>query len=102
MQLIPDRIQSVLDDIVKRLKGFQSIDKIVLFGSRARDDAEERSDIDIAILCPNATAREWLDVCEIVENTKTLLEIDVVRLDTASQELQRRVFDEGRILYEKN
>lgn len=102
MQLIPNKIQPVLDDIVRQLKGFQCVDKIVLFGSRARCDAEERSDIDIAILCPAASDREWLDVCEIVENTRTLLEIDIVRLDTASQELQTRIFDEGKILYEKH
>lgn len=36
---------------IKRLKELPFVDEIWLFGSRARGDAQERSDIDIAILC---------------------------------------------------
>ncbi len=57
------------------------IEEIWLFGSRARDTNDERSDIDIAIICPKATNSDWLQVSNILENADTLLKIDYVRFD---------------------
>lgn len=39
---------------------FDFIDEICLFGSRARGDNKERSDIDLAIVCPRASDTDWL------------------------------------------
>ena len=58
------------------------VDAIWLFGSRARGYARARSDIDLAVLCPRATIRDWSRIMEIVEDeADTLLEIDCVRFD---------------------
>lgn len=54
------------------------VEKIVLFGSRARGDYRSRSDIDIAILCPNASKEDWLSICDIVDHVETLLKIDCI------------------------
>lgn len=91
----------IIDRLVKDLSRFPSVEKIILYGSRARGDAEERSDIDIAVVCPTATKREWFDIEDVVDNARTLLSIDLVRLDTASEELRKNVLREGKILYER-
>ena len=76
------------------------IERILLFGSRARGDAQARSDIDLAVSCPRVSQREWLDLCDVLEELPTLLRVDLVRLDTAGAALRNRILREGRTLYE--
>ena len=66
---------------LEKLKLLPFVEAIYLYGSRARGDHRERSDIDLAILCPEATRQEWNQVIEIIEEADTLLSIDCVRLD---------------------
>jgi uncharacterized protein len=57
------------------------VDVIYVYGSRARGDADERSDIDLAILCPEATEEDWKQVEAIATNADILVSVDVVRWD---------------------
>ena len=77
------------------------VTKVIVFGSRARGDAEERSDIDLAIVAPAATPRQWLDIVFALEEMDTLLSIDVVRWAEASPALKARIAAEGKVLYER-
>lgn len=36
------------------------VEEVWLFGSRARSDNQDRADIDLAIVCHNATTKDWL------------------------------------------
>lgn len=84
---------------LKQLAQKHRIKKIILFGSRARGDFYERSDIDIAVSGGN-TAEFKLDVDE---NIHTLLMFDVVDLDGhISEELQKEINRDGVVIYEKN
>jgi len=87
--------------VARKLQGFSQIERIYLFGSRARGDAQPRSDIDLAIVSPEADAHVWADICEAVDGADTLLKIDVVRLEEASPELKARIMAEGQLLYER-
>ena len=71
------------------------LSRLILFGSRARGDNRERSDIDLAV---SGGDRFSLDV----EELPTLLSFDVVNLDGAVQpELLESIRREGITLYEK-
>ena len=87
--------------VVDCLKRFPAVERVILFGSRARGDAEPRSDIDLAVACPRAGAVDWLRILEAVEEADTLLLIDLVRLDEASADLRARISAEGRVLYDR-
>ena len=88
----------------QKLQALPFVEKILLFGSRARQDHLEKADIDIAVLCPSATNYDWLQVVDIVDEADTLLRIDCVRLDKLQQDslLRRNIEQEGVILYVKN
>lgn len=74
------------------------LDRVILFGSRARGDFHRASDIDLAA-SGGDIARFALDVDE---ETSTLLKYDVVDLGRdISAELLRAIRQEGRVLYEK-
>lgn len=89
--------QEVLDAIIDSGK-VHKLERIVLFGSRARGDYKSRSDIDLAVYGGNAELFE-LDIEEIVP---TLLKFDVVNMNKPVQtELTESIENEGVIIYEK-
>jgi predicted nucleotidyltransferase len=88
--------------IAERLKTFPEVERIVLFGSRARGDATPRADIDLAVACPGADATLWSDIVEAAEAAPTLLQIDLIRMDSAPSELLDHIAREGRVLYERS
>ena len=95
---LPENVQKQL---VRLLSAQPEVEKVILFGSRARGDAEERSDIDLAVVAPMASPRQWLDIVFLLEEADTLLPIDLVRWEEASAPLQERILVEGKILYER-
>ena len=87
----------VIEEIIELAKKY-NLNKVILFGSRARGDYKSRSDIDLAVSGGNCT-RFSLDIQEI---TSTLLFFDVVNLDGAVQrELLESIDKEGVCIYEK-
>ncbi|BFD46291.1 MULTISPECIES: nucleotidyltransferase domain-containing protein [unclassified Candidatus Tisiphia] len=80
------------------------VEEVWLFGSRARNDNQDRADIDLAIVCHNATTKDWLKLQEIVDNADTLLKIDCIRLDELedSSDLKLSIIREGVKLYERS
>ena len=76
------------------------LDKVTLFGSRARGDNRERSDIDLAIVGDLANCIEFsLAADEVIP---TLLMFDFVVVDELlSPELRDEIERDGVVLYEK-
>ena len=89
--------QNVLQAIIKLAKD-NDVRKLILFGSRARGDYKERSDIDLAFYGGNSS---WF-ILEVDEETPTLLQFDVLDLDKPIQaELLESIKREGMVIYEK-
>lgn len=91
----------VLPALRDAVAAFPEVERILLFGSRAKGDAEPRSDIDIAVSCPTADRRTWLDICRVAEEAETLLKIDFIRLDELDSLFRQRIESEGKVLYER-
>lgn len=85
-----------------QLNALPFVDKIILYGSRARGDNAERADIDLAIVCPRAGLYDWNQVMEVVDNADTLLKIDCVRFDQLSETnpLKQAIIREGVTLFQ--
>ena len=83
---------------IRNLAQKYDIEKVILFGSRARGDFRRTSDRDIAV-----TGGDFAGLAlDVDEETSTLLEYDIVNLDRDMQdELRESIEKEGRILYEK-
>ena len=87
----------LLREIIELAKKYD-LTSVTLFGSRARGDYRERSDIDLAVSGGDYD-RFALDVDE---ETSTLLMFDIVNLDGAVQpELLENIRREGKQLYAK-
>lgn len=86
---------TVLQWISLQAKQIVGAQKVILFGSRARGDADERSDFDIAIEATHPDKFPELRAI-LEENPLTLLAFDIVDLATVSQEFRERILREGK------
>ncbi len=79
------------------------VEKIALFGSRARGDHEERSDIDPCVFCGDAGEDEWLEVLACLERDRvdTLLKVDCTRFEASNAAMRENVLKEGILLFER-
>jgi predicted nucleotidyltransferase len=60
--------------------------RVFLFGSRAREICDEKSDIDIGILSDTSiSGKQWMAIQEKLEQIPTLLKIDVVDFNTVDE-----------------
>lgn len=75
------------------------VEKVILFGSRAKNTCTERSDIDLAVVGGNEEAFS----IDVEYEVPTLLKFDVVRM---SKPVQKCLLDEiekdGIVLYDKD
>ncbi len=91
---IPDRVLNEITTYAKQ----SDINKIILFGSRARGDHSERSDIDIAVTGGDFDTFYW----NVREKVHSLLTFDIINLDkTITAELQTEIEKDGITIYEK-
>ena len=89
--------QQVIDEIIQIAK-LNHVEKVILFGSRARGDYKERSDIDLAFSGGNSS--EF--ILTVDEETSTLLKFGVVDLEKpVRNELRESIEREGMVIYEE-
>ena len=91
------QIEEILQEIIRICKD-NSVTKVILFGSRAKGTALERSDIDIAV----CGVEDIEKLREELEDITTLYTIDVVDMDECGNELLLEDIKQyGRKIYEK-
>lgn len=88
---------------IQKLENLPFVEKIWLYGSRARGDFKDRSDIDIAIECPQASDSDWYKVEDIIEDADTLLKIDCVRWDEIKEGslFQQLIFTDRKLIFQR-
>lgn len=70
---------------------------IILFGSRARGEWHDRSDIDIAVL-PEEGSHFFGSLVQ--DRIRTLLRVDVLDVRTLNDSFRKEIADHGIIIYE--
>lgn len=93
--------QNILDqdieNIILRLRSFNSIHSIILFGSKARGNEKEKSDIDVCII-PKAAIE--IPLKERISIRNSLPEnVDISFMDELPVHIRKRIFLEGKVLY---
>jgi predicted nucleotidyltransferase len=92
----------LIEDLAARLARHPAVERVWLFGSRARGDNFERSDIDLAVEAPSMRPYDWLKIkSDFEDEAPTLLLIDLVRWEEAEEDLREQIRDEGIVVYER-
>ena len=92
--------QEIIECINKLAKEIESIQRVVLFGSRARKEAEKTSDIDLAVY-GSSQIQEFVYALET--KVPTLLMFDVSNMEEIEDPVFiEQVEKEGVTIYEKH
>lgn len=76
------KVEEVISEVAKLCRNFHA-KEVILYGSRAKGTARERSDIDIA-----ATGVKNFDILEEkIEELPTLYSVDLLNMDTCRNDL---------------
>ena len=89
----------ILDYVVDEARRDLELRRVLLFGSRARGDARSGSDIDLAFEHESDDATWAGFVNRMRDTAPTLLDLDLIDLDSVSPELRSKVLAEGKVLY---
>lgn len=76
------RAEEVMQEVAKLCRSFHA-KEVILYGSRAKGIAMERSDIDIAV----SGVDNFESLVEKVEELPTLFSVDLVNMDTCRNQL---------------
>ncbi|MGN0574605.1 MAG: nucleotidyltransferase family protein [Ruminococcus sp.] len=91
---LPKRVEREISSFAR----MHNVEKVVLFGSRARGSNTDRSDIDIAVYGGDFEGFYF----DIKEKVHSLLMFDIVEADRKiSEELQKEIERDGVVIYEK-
>lgn len=90
-----DEELAVLQWSVRKAKHIAGATRVLLFGSRARGDADDRSDFDIAIETDSPEKLPELNAL-FQEHPLTLVSFDVVDLRSAQPHFQSRILSEAK------
>ncbi|MDR5640059.1 MULTISPECIES: type VII toxin-antitoxin system MntA family adenylyltransferase antitoxin [unclassified Thermosynechococcus] len=92
--------EQTLEIILAVIRRYPTVRKVVLFGSRARGDAQRGSDIDLAIAAPDMDFDEYLRLRRELAELNIPYMVDLLKLEYISdQALQENIRNEGQILY---
>ncbi len=94
-------MKPIIHHITEVLSQFPMVESVILFGSRARGDHRERSDIDLAVVCPDASIQDWFRMTDVIDEAPTLLKVDLVRFEKMQEAFQEEINLDGIVLYER-
>ena len=76
------KAEEVIEEVADLCRQFQA-KKVILYGSRTKGTARERSDIDIAV----SGVKNFGLLVEKVEELPTLYSVDIINMDTCRNQL---------------
>ncbi|MDN5302176.1 MAG: uncharacterized protein PWQ60_1690 [Thermoanaerobacteraceae bacterium] len=92
----------ILEKLDKIFKKYTSIEKVLLFGSRARGDFSRVSDVDVAVFSENISDRDFNLLVDEINQIDTALSFDIVHYNKLAKEsLRNRILRDGVVLYER-
>jgi predicted nucleotidyltransferase len=92
-------VQTLVHEIVRMAKP----SKVLLFGSRARGDFRENSDVDLCVVGKQCDQNLWNRLLvSVQEDPHTLLKVDLVEFEKLSKIHQDEINKDGVILYESD
>lgn len=97
--MIDDKLRNELEVVFSRYK---EIEKVLLFGSRARGDNKYNSDIDLCIFGEDVTHLILAKINMDINELNTCLSFDILSINELSKkELIDNILREGVVIYDE-
>ncbi|MBK5940965.1 nucleotidyltransferase family protein [Halochromatium roseum] len=94
------RIHSDFRDLFAR---YRTIDRVLIFGSRADGSAHGGSDIDLAVFAPEMTDQDFARLWNEVDDLPLVFKVDLLHWDRlANQRLKAKILRDGRAFFTRS
>lgn len=91
--------KELVDELREIFLKYRNIEKVLLFGSRARGDNNDRSDIDLCLF-GNINHSEYAEIYMDIDEINTHLSFDVLNFaELKKEELIKNILKEGIEIY---
>lgn len=95
--------ETIMAEITSVFSNFPEVEKAVLFGSRAKGNFYEGSDIDIAVFGENLNFKQILDLSIKLDSVGLLQAIDLVHFEKIKEpELKKHIERVGVQIYDRD
>ncbi|MGL5712989.1 MAG: nucleotidyltransferase domain-containing protein [Paraclostridium sp.] len=95
--MIEEKLKIQLQNIFKK---YNEIEKVLLFGSRARKDNKPNSDVDICLIGEKITHLTQAKISMDVDELNTPLSFDILNFnELTKKELINNIVNEGIVIY---
>jgi len=91
----------ILDDIVATCAKWPSVERVILFGSRATGRFRAGSDVDLAIDAPTLGSREFSQLVWALDDLPILFRLDVHHLQNTTERIRNKLARDGVTLFER-
>lgn len=89
---------SILGDFCKVFSAYPEIEKVLIFGSRAKDTFNEGSDIDLAVFARTLSDQRFTRLWSELDALPLIFKMDVLHWDKLRNErLKNKILREGKI-----
>jgi predicted nucleotidyltransferase len=100
---ISEAIPAAVGRLVKDIQAYPSVERVILYGSRAKGTHGRFSDIDLAVVGVS-DQREWTRIHQLADvdsQSHTLLKIDLVQFESVDGKVRQNITQQGKVLYER-
>lgn len=94
--------ETVKKALIEIFKKYKSVEKVLLFGSRARGNFKKTSDIDLAVFSKDISSKDFNLLIDEINQINTAHSFDVVHYEkTYKEALKNSIKRDGVVLYER-
>ena len=93
----------IVDSLLETFSRYPKVERVIIYGSRARGDYRPGSDIDLAVIAPKMRFDEFSRLWNEIDELPIAFNIDLLHLDTLeNQALKEAIDDSGKAIYESS
>lgn len=92
--------QAILGDFRRVFAKYPEVERVLIFGSRAKGTFKEGSDIDLAVFAPALSDQRFTVLWNELDDLPLVFKMDILHWDRLNNvRLQSKIISEGRELY---
>ncbi|GIX42441.1 MAG: hypothetical protein KatS3mg129_2174 [Leptospiraceae bacterium] len=93
--------ENIINEILNIISKYPKVEKCFIYGSRAKGNYLNGSDIDITIIAPEMEFYEYLDILSQLEELNIPYIIDLTKFELLDEPLKEHIIRKGILIYKK-
>lgn len=93
--------EKAINLIIDTIKNNPKVEKVILFGSRAKGCGRNTSDIDLAVISPKMSFREFIKLYSQIEELNIPYKVDMLKFEKIGKEIKEEILRYGKVVYQR-